>query len=367
MKIGLILNPWAGLGGQAALKGSDDPNRRQLALASGFTPTAPARAVQALAQLTPVSGCFTLLSAPGPMGADAAREAGLSPVEMGQIPPQTTAEDTIRLARQLVENGIDLLLFAGGDGTARDIARAVGPDFPCIGIPCGVKMHSGVYAITPAQAGALAQEVVQGRPFTLERREVMDIDEEQFAQGRVCARLYGFLSVPSGGRMQHTKESSHSTAQERAALCEALWQEMDPGRSWFIGPGSTTASLLENRGLPYTLLGVDVWQDGRVILQDADEHQLWQLCQNGPCGIVVTSIGGQGHLFGRGNQQLSPRVLRAVGREHILPAVPPSKLAALQGAPLLTDTGDPSLDQELCGFWRLPQSPGQAAFYRVSR
>lgn len=366
MKIGLILNPWAGLGGQAGLKGSDDPALRHQALQSGFVPTAAARAVQALKQLAPEAERFTLLAAPGPMGADAAREAGLCPVEIGQISVETTAQDTIRLARQLVESGAELLLFAGGDGTARDIVQAVGPDFPCIGIPCGVKMHSGVYAITPVQAGTLAREVAQGRPFTLERREVMDIDEELFAQGRVSARLYGFLSVPSGGRMQHTKESSRSTAQERAALCEALWQEMDPGRCWFIGPGSTTATLLESRGLPFTLLGVDVWQNGKVILSDADEHQLWQLCQSCPCGIVVTSIGGQGHLFGRGNQQLSPRVLRAVGREHILPAVPPSKLAALQGAPLLTDTGDPELDQELSGFWRLPQSPGQAALYRVT-
>lgn len=365
-RIGLVVNPVAGIGGRAGLKGSDSPSLRQKALAAGFLPAASHRAACALSQLIPVADQFRLFTASGSMGLDAVNEAGLSAACVGEIRAETTPEDTVRIARLLADMGMELILFSGGDGTARDLCVALGRDTPVLGIPAGVKMHSGVFAHSPVQAGLLVRDWVLGRVRSGELREVMDIDETLFSQGRVSARLYGYLLVPSGDRLQHTKESSHAAADELSTMAGQL-ANLLPGERYFIGPGSTTMAILERLGIPGTLLGVDVVQDGALLAADADEPCLYRLATEGvPTNLIVTAIGGQGHVFGRGNQQLSPRVIRAVGISRIALALTPSKLASLQGRPLLTDTGDESLDRELCGYYRIPFGPGQFTYYRVA-
>jgi predicted polyphosphate/ATP-dependent NAD kinase len=266
--------------------------------------------------------------------------------------------------------GVDLILFAGGDGTARDIFDVVGSSFPVLGIPAGVKMHSGVFAVSPEAAGELLLQLVQGGLVGLMPREVRDIDEEAFRHDQVRSRFYGEMLVPGEGRyLQHTKVGGRESPELVADdIADWLVEHMETDRTYLIGPGSTTAGIMAKLGLENTLLGVDVVRNGEVLANDADEATLLKLLAAAPDGaaIVVTVIGGQGNVFGRGNQQFSPDVIRRVGLDNILVVAAKSKIAALEGRPLLVDTNDPELDQELSGWRTVITGYEDRILYRVS-
>lgn len=366
-RIGLIINPLAGLGGQAALKGSD--NVADQALAMGVKPLASERVRKALAVIVPQAGRIEFLVAPGPMGADLVHELGFAYRILGQLQDErTSAQDTRRLAGELVAAGIDLLLFAGGDGTARDICSSIPAGQLALGIPAGVKIHSGVYAVNPRAAGELVSLLVQGELVRLGEAEVRDIDEEAFRQGRVRTRHFGELAVPEEGRfVQQVKQGGRET--ETLVLDDiAAWlQEEDPQIGWILGPGSTNLGLLEAMGLQGTLLGVDVLRDGELLALDATEQALWDLLQDGgEWRILVTAIGGQGHILGRGNQQISPRIVRAVGTDNLLVVATKTKLKTLAGRPFLLDSGDAELDQELTGLRRVLSGYREEMLYPAS-
>lgn len=366
-RIGLIINPLAGLGGQAALKGSD--NVADQALAMGVQPLANERVRQALQGVLPYAERIELLVAPGAMGADLVAEMGLEHQVVGQLAnPRTQAEDTCRLATELVDRGVDLLLFAGGDGTARDICSSIPAGQLVLGIPAGVKIHSGVYAVNPRAAGELVSLLVRGELVRLGEAEVRDIDEEAFREGRVRTRHFGELAIPEEGRfVQQVKQGGRET--ETLVLDDiAAWlQEEDPEIGWILGPGSTNLGLLEAMGLEGTLLGVDVLRDGQLLAVDATEQQLWQLLQQGgEWRILVTAIGGQGHILGRGNQQISPRVVRAVGLDNLLVVATKTKLKTLAGRPFLLDSGDAELDQQLTGLRRVLSGYREEMLYPAS-
>lgn len=194
--LGLIVNPIAGLGGRVGLKGSDGAEIQQKAREMGAAPQAGKRAVEALQLLLPLQPNLEILTYPGEMGADAARQAGFAQHLIGAIAAgQTTAKDTQRAAKDMLQDGVTLLLFAGGDGTARDVCAAIGIELPALGIPAGVKIHSAAYATQPRHAGELAVAFLRGEA-ELRQAEVMDIDEEAFRAGRVSPRLYGYLKMP---------------------------------------------------------------------------------------------------------------------------------------------------------------------------
>ncbi len=265
-----------------------------------------------------------------------------------------SAADTGAAAAALVTRGVDVLVFAGGDGTARDVLDAVGEQQPVLGIPAGVKMHSGVFAVSPEAAGELLLALSQAGLVGLVPREVRDIDEEAFRHDVVRSRYYGQLMVPGEGRyLQHTKIGGRESPELVAAdIAEWVAEQMAPEITYLVGPGSTTAILMEHLGLDNTLLGVDVIRDGQLLASDVDEAGLLAQLEAapGPARILVTAIGGQGHIFGRGNQQFSPAVIRRVGIEGIEVLAAKSKITALEGRPLLVDTNDPDLDRELCGY-----------------
>jgi predicted polyphosphate/ATP-dependent NAD kinase len=377
-KLGLIVNPVAGIGGRVGLKGSDGTEIQRRALELGAVPQATNRAIEALEHLKAMES-LEIVTYPGEMGESAARACGFQPTVIGTIKPgETTAEDTVRAAREMQSLGVDLLLFAGGDGTARDVYEAIGLDRPTLGIPAGVKIHSAVYATSPRGAGDLAALYLQGRTDSLREAEVMDIDEKAFRQGSLSVRLYGYLKIPFRTRLvQSQKVPSAGEGAALAAIAEDIVDKMEDSVLYIVGPGTTTRAIAEELALPKTLLGVDVLtrrgsgegKKANLLTADANEAQLLALLDEGGerrTKIVVTPIGGQGYLFGRGNQQISPRVIQRVGRENIIVVSTPDKLHALGSQPLLVDTGDRAVDEMLSGYMMVVTGYNERAVRKVS-
>jgi predicted polyphosphate/ATP-dependent NAD kinase len=368
-RMGFIVNPIAGMGGRVGLKGTDGPGTVERARALGAEPLSPTRARLALEIFRERAGDrVEIVTGPGPLGEEVARATGFSPMVTGGLwSGPTTAADTIRIAREIVEREIDLLLFAGGDGTARNIRDAIGTSVPVIGIPTGVKIHSAVYATHPRTAGELAAQCFLRQPIRTRSAEVMDIDEEAFRAGRVSAALYGYLLVPNERRlMQGLKAGSGGgESADLAGIAAEVAGKMGDGALWALGPGTTTRAIAERLGIEKTLLGVDLVSRGELIARDLSESGLLEHLDGVPARLVVTPIGGQGYLFGRGNQQLSAVVIERIGIANIMVVATGGKLAALRGEPLLVDTGDPATDKRLAGYTRVITGLGRETVYKV--
>jgi len=367
--LGLIVNPVAGMGGAVGLKGTDGPEILRRAEELGALPQAEKRAEQALAALVSHSDRFVLLTFSGVMGEAPAAECGLTPQVIGSgSSPRTTPEDTARAARQMADRGIDLLLFAGGDGTARDICGAIGTSVTVLGIPAGVKIHSAVFASSPAAAGQVAASFLTGEIARVKEAEVMDINEEDYRRDILSARLYGYLKIPDARRLLQSLKAA-SAPDERTiqrAIAAGLVERMTDDRCYIVGPGTTCRPLMEMLGLDNSLLGVDMIRAGRQIGKDMSEREILEKTANTTCSLILTPVGGQGFLLGRGNQQISPEVIRRVGKENIIVIATPEKLNSLSGRPLLVDTGDVATDSYLCGYYRVVTGYREAAVYRVS-
>lgn len=368
-KVGVIINPVAGLGGSVALKGSDGAATAEQAIALGAKPMAALRARTALIQLVYIYNEVEFLTCGGNMGEELLKDMDLR--HRVVYTPQsetTTPEDTKNAAAAMLNEGAELIMFAGGDGTARDICAAVGTEITVIGIPAGVKIHSAVYALNPRNAGLAALEYLQSDCSQSAEAEVMDIDEDEFREGRVRAKLYGYMNIPADStRMQNTKSPNVSEGEELLDIAAYVADEMEEDVLYFIGPGSTTRKIKEELGIEGTLLGVDGVLNGELIVKDATEGQIWELIEKHPnFRIVVTVIGGQGVLFGRGNQQFSPRILKKAGRKNIIVAATHGKIRQLMGRPLTVDTGDSELDEALSGYTDIVAGYEQTVFYKIS-
>jgi predicted polyphosphate/ATP-dependent NAD kinase len=366
--IGLIINPIAGMGGRVALKGTDGADILAKARTLGAEPLAPQRAIRALAKLRASTPAAHILAAAGIMGGDAARAAGLRPVSIEQtFTRETTADDTRALARILVERGAGLILFAGGDGTARDILEIVGDHIPLLGIPCGVKMHSAVFAISPEAAGQLASVIVnEPEKIAWRQAEVMDVDEAALHAGRLSARLFGYARVPAERNLvQGPKAASLGEDAALEALTAQIASTMEPGTIYLLGPGRSTKMVLKHLDLEGTLLGVDALKDAKLIGRDLSASQIADLTASAKAKIVISVIGGQGYLFGRGNQQFTPAMIRKIGRENIIVIATQAKLLALAQNRLLVDTGDAGLDRDLAGYIRVEIGPSRSTLMRI--
>ncbi|MFJ7256550.1 ATP-NAD kinase family protein [Streptomyces sp. NPDC098085] len=357
--------PHAASGRRADATGDPAPN--------GFSGTRAAAAAEAPAGHPPDSGLL-VVTASGPLGADSVAAAGLAGrvVYTAEAGRDTSAADTAAAVRAVVAEGVDLLLFAGGDGTARDVLGALG-DAPCpvLGVPTGVKMHSAVFAVGPRAAGEVAAAWLDRRSTVrLRDAEVMDRDEDALSGGRVTSRLFGWLPVPDVPvRVQQRKTGSTATAPEAVGGIAADVAERVGDGLLVLGPGSTTRAVAAALGADVSLTGVDVLRlrPGHlpgIVARDAGEDALLSI---GPAWIALSPIGGQGFLLGRGNQQISPRVLRAAGgRERLLVLCTEQKLAALGGRPLLLDTGDDALDAELSGHLPVITGRRRTSLYRLA-
>lgn len=336
--IGLIVNPLAGIGGRLGLKGSDGAAGLR-ALLSGAPLVSPERARAFLAALPQE---IRVITPPGKMGSEwvGGREVEILNCVSPRLWP-TSASNTMRCA-ELMEGKVDLLVFVGGDGTARDVLTAIDSRLPVLGVPAGVKVYSAVFAPTPKAAASLAERFLRGEIETIER-EVLDIDEDEYRRGRLSLRLYGYLRVPSSeGSVVGAKVFSQA-GDELEGLATYIAESMESDVLYILGPGKTTEAIAEKLGVRKTPLGVDAIYNGALIGKDLDERGILELLSRYPrAKIIVSPIGGQGFVLGRGNQQLSPAVIKRVGVENIIIVSAKSKLSQIRE--LIFDTGDEEID-----------------------
>jgi len=368
--LGVIVNPIAGIGGRVGLKGSDGEEIQEKALKLGAHQESPNRAKEALARLAVMKDGIQIITYRYQMGESECKECGFDPIVIGSTGRgKTSALDTMQAALEMSEQKVDLVLFAGGDGTARNIFDAIGgTDLPVIGIPAGVKIHSAVYATNSRNAGLLALLFLQDRIRQVRDLEVMDIDEDAFRQGRVTAKLYGYLKVPWEERLVQGLKSGRAESDVAAlnSIADYVIEMMESDDSLYIvGPGTTTRAIMDKLKLKNTLLGVDVVLNSTLLASDVTETQLLDLMRERKAKVVVTVIGGQGYIFGRGNQQLSPRVLARVGKENIIVIAPQSKINGLGGHPLLIDTGDYDVNAMLGGYYQVVSGYQRTVIYKA--
>lgn len=374
--IGLVVNPVAGMGGSVGLKGTDGKEILDHALQLGAIPRAPQRACEFIDKLLPIRARAKFITPGGSMGGSLLEKVD-PPLDVDVLggyaaPPGsvTTGEDTARFVAA-VKDKVSIIAFAGGDGTARDVldgmARGSGEQCPVIGIPAGVKIHSAVFGVTPADAALVVLKFLAGE-IGLGDGEVMDINEDAFRRGRVEARLYGYLRIPQEPAfVQGSKQGSPSVVSDeenKDRIAEHVVATMEPGTCYVVGPGSTTKPILDKLGLQKTLLGVDAVLDGKLAGADLNEAGLLELIsrmhrEGVQVKLVITVIGAQGFLFGRGNLQFSPDVIRAIGLENIKIVLTRNKLASLPGGQLRNDTRDPALDAEMRGLYRVMVDDGE--------
>ncbi|WP_339724608.1 ATP-NAD kinase family protein [uncultured Paraglaciecola sp.] len=354
-KLGLLVNPYAGIGGALALKGSDGAEIREKALAMGAEQKAIEKTRLALEHIVSIKDQVQLYVATGDMGETLAKALGFNYHLVYQPEnKQTESQDSEATAQALLEQQVDLILFAGGDGTARNLCHIIGSSVPVLGVPAGCKIHSAVYAITPAAAGRVLKQVIKGEIVSVSDAEVMDIDEALFRQGKVNARQFGEMQVPTELRYIQAvkmggKESDELVLADIAAhIIEII--EDNPEQLFVMGSGSTVDFIMQEMGIKNTLLGVDVIKNKQLIASDLTATELLDLTATQSHKLVLTLIGGQGHIIGRGNQQLSAPFLKKLGKDNILLVATKGKINSLCGRALVVDSGDLAVDQQLSGL-----------------
>jgi predicted polyphosphate/ATP-dependent NAD kinase len=370
LKMGFIVNPIAGMGGRVGLKGTNGITKQAIAL--GAKPIASDRAVDFLRKLKSLEleRATELLTCPGVMGENEAKATGSQTTILPmRLKSETTAEDTKKAVRLMVQANVDLIVFVGGDGTARDIFDALGTlgDVLVLGVPSGVKMYSGIFAVDPSEAAEVVKVFIEGAAQVMDF-EIMDTDESAIRRDQFSVRLYGFLKGPFVPlRLQGVKQVSPETLDEhenQMAVARFIVEDLDEKGAYILGPGTTVKCIADLLGVEKTVLGVDIYQNGTII-KDANERKIIETIKGFKnVWLVLSPIGRQGMLFGRGNQQITPEIIKEVGKERIIIAATKSKIQGIEDGFLRVDTGDAEADRLLRGYikvatdyreWRLMQ------------
>ena len=360
MQIGFLINPIAGMGGRVGLKGTDNVVKNAMKL--GAEPIASTRAREFLKALknADLKEELKIITCPPPMGQEEAQAVGFS----AEILPlnlaiETSAEDTKNAVRLIVERKADLIVFVGGDGTARDVLdslRTINADVPVLGVPSGVKVYSGAFAVSPTDAAAIVEAFARNETEIAEF-EIMDADEAAIREDQFRLRLYGYVRGPFlPMRIQGSKQVSPETLDEhenQLAVARFIVENMDADGAYILGPGSTVKRVADLLGVDKTLLGVDLYQNGKVV-KDVNEMALLRTIKSWEnTWIILSPIGRQGILLGRGNQQISPEVIKRVGKERIIVGATKNKLHSIEDGILRVDTGDAETDNMLRGYIRV--------------
>ncbi|UCE44506.1 MAG: ATP-NAD kinase family protein [Candidatus Bathyarchaeota archaeon] len=357
MKIGFIVNPIAGMGGRVGLKGTDGVLENAIAL--GAKPVAPDRATEFLRKLKGSELVVEVITCPGAMGEDEAKTASLQ-AEILPMPSKsrTTAEDTKSAVKHMIHSRVDLIVFVGGDGTARDIYDMMRAEdgLPVLGVPSGVKMYSGIFAVNPSEAAEVVRAFAEGTAQITDF-EIIDADESSIRRDRFSIKLHGYLKGPFvplylSGSKQLSPETLDEHENQRA-IARFIVEEMDPRGTYILGPGTTVRCVADLLGVEKTLLGVDIYRNKSVVKDVNEERILKEIRDFQKTWIILSPIGRQGILLGRGNQQISPRVVRKVAKERIIVAATRGKLQNLAGNVLRVDTGDAEVDELLRGYMKV--------------
>ncbi|MHA1306324.1 MAG: ATP-NAD kinase family protein [Candidatus Heimdallarchaeota archaeon] len=367
--VGLIINPIAGVGGRIGLKGSDDEKEIWSKLKSGEgKQISHERAERFLKIIEEIKDKIFFLTFADEMGETLLEEMKFSFEVVGKIKnKKPTREDTKIAAKTMLNRDAKLIVFVGGDGTACDMFDAVQEKIPLLAVPSGVKMHSACFALNPEIAGMILKQFQEGQ-LNLTQSEVMDIDEQAFREGRLSAELRGMVTIPylkaafQGGKT--ASASSFDEKHDQLVIAERISDDMDRDTLYLLGSGTTCKTVADYLNLEKTLLGVDAVYNRKIIAMDLNEKQMLDLLDDYPNKkIIVTVIGNQGFIFGRGNQQLSPAVIRKVGKKNIILIATVSKLEKTEK--LRVDTGDLELDKELQGFIRVVTSYHEDILMRI--
>ncbi|MBY8994275.1 MAG: ATP-NAD kinase family protein [Candidatus Heimdallarchaeota archaeon] len=367
--VGLIINPIAGVGGRIGLKGSDDAKEiwKKLKIGEGKK-VSQDRAKRFLVTITDLREQICFLTFNGEMGEDVLKELDFEFEIVGKSKGEKpTREDTKQAAKEFLEREVKLIIFIGGDGTACDVFDVAQDKVPLLAVPSGVKMHSACFALNPEIAGMIFKQF-HGGELNLKLTEVMDIDEEAFRAGRLSAELRGMVTVPylraafQGGKM--SSPSSFDEKHDQMVIAERVNDDLIRDTLYLLGSGSTCKAVADYLKIEKTLLGIDAIYNRKLIALDLNEKQLLELLEQYPKSkIIVTVIGNQGFVFGRGNQQLSPTVIKKVGIDNIILIATVSKLEKTEK--LRVDTGDLELDKELQGFIRVVTSYHEDILMRI--
>lgn len=356
MNLGFLVNPIAGMGGSVGLKGTDGHEMYEKALELGAKPVAPEKAKHFLKYFNDLAKDidFNLYTAPKKMGEYECKEVGVSCIVVGEVGDETTSEDTVKICKNFLDLNLDLIVFVGGDGTARDVVKVVGQQKPILGVPSGVKVYSSVFAINiKAAAENVYKFFKEGLP--LMDAEVVDVDEDAFRRDQLSIKLYSYAKVPYEPTLiQGTKTPTQSDSDEKEnqyAIAKYFVENMDLDTLYILGPGTTVKAIADILGLEKTTLGVDVLLGKKLVAKDANEQKLIEILENynlHPVKVIVSPLGVQGFIFGRGNQQISPKILSKISKDDVIIISTRSKLN--KTPTLRIDTGDPKTDEKFKGY-----------------
>ncbi|MBY8985759.1 MAG: ATP-NAD kinase family protein [Candidatus Lokiarchaeota archaeon] len=352
-KIGLIVNPIAGMGGSVGLKGTDGDSY-QKALKMGAKPITPKRVNELLSHIESKEKLFIFV-APGKMGADIIEGKGIEFEVVDIIGEVTSAEDTKRIAKQMLKKGIEILIFCGGDGTARDIYDAIGIEIPIVAVPGGVKMYSSVFTFNPKAAAQMIDGFVEEFIET-EDREILDIDEELVRQDMLKSTLYGYLKVLKFKNLVQAgkvgSQFGRTIEENKQEIAQWIVEDMKKDTLYLLGPGTTVKTITDSLKLSKTLLGIDAINNKKIIGRDLNEKSILELLEKfHDVEIIISPIGGQGFIFGRGNKQFTPEVIKKIGKKNIKIIATEDKIRNLDC--LRVDTEDSDFDIELKGLFKV--------------
>lgn len=354
-KIGLLVNPISGMGGRVGLKGTDGKDVLKKAISLGAVQEAPKKAIKALSKVLELKDKFKILTASSLMGESECMELGLNYEVVYDANKETSVLDSKEVLKIFLKENVDLIFFVGGDGTARDIYSVIEDKISVIGVPAGVKIHSPVYGNTPEQAGSLLYEFINGEDLPVIEKDVIDIDEEAFRNDKVEVRLYGYLKVPFDKRYLQNKKSPTPQADNDAQVsiaCDII-DDMETDVFYIIGSGTTPMYIMKELNLPYTVLGVDIIKNKKLVKKDCNEKDILDTIKDERAILIVTPMGGQGYVFGRGNQQLSSNVLRRIDKKDIIIIATNGKLESITAGHLIAYTMDDEVDEKLKGYYRV--------------
>lgn len=365
--IGLLINPIAGMGGKVGLKGTDGKEVLEKAKELGAKPEAHLKAEKALKIVLEDEVDINWVTAGGSMGEDLLKKYKQDYSVLHSADSESSPKDTKAFLTKALNEQMDLLLFVGGDGTARNVAEIVKLEIPVLGIPAGVKIHSPVFASSPENAGKLLVGYLRDEIKSVEEKEVIDIEEEAFRQDEVITEVYGYLKVPyDESHMQNLKSPSPQSEHEAmVSIALDIIDTMEEDEYYIIGSGTTLAPVMEELEIEGTKLGVDIIRNKELVMKDASEQEILEVLSNHSAKLIVTPMGGQGYLFGRGNPQLSDKVLMQFDKKAIQVVATPNKLSTLNGKPLLIYTGNEEVDKKLSGFYKVTTGYENKKMYKA--